>query len=89
MKSLHDNNTWELIEKPIGARLVGCKYTFKVKEEIKGVMSKRFKARLVSRGLTQKECVNFNDVFSPVVKHRYIRMLLSMMVKFDLELEQV
>ena len=37
MKSLHDNNTLELIKKPAGARLVSCKWIFKVKEGIKGV----------------------------------------------------
>lgn len=26
MKYLHDNNTWELIEKPVGSRLVNCKW---------------------------------------------------------------
>ena len=75
MKYLHDNNTWELIKKPAGAKLVSCKWIFKVKEGIKGVVSKRYKARLVSRGFTQKEGVDFNDVFSPIVKHRSIRMM--------------
>lgn len=32
IKSLHDNNTWELIEKPVGVSLVSCKWIFKVKE---------------------------------------------------------
>lgn len=78
MKTLHDNNTWEMKEKPAGARLVTCKGTFKVKEGIEGVMSKRFKPRLVVRGFTQKEGVGFNDVFSYVVKDISIIMLLSM-----------
>ena len=34
MKYLHDNNTWELIKKPVGARLIICKSIFKVKEGI-------------------------------------------------------
>lgn len=52
-------------------------------------MSKRFKARLVARGFTQSECVGFNDVFSPVVKHMSIRMILATVARFDLELEQM
>ena len=78
MKSIHDNNTWELIKKPAGARLINYKWIFKVKEGIKGVASKIYKARLVARGFIQKKGVYFNDVFSPVVKHKSIRMLLSM-----------
>lgn len=78
-----------MIEKPAGARLVRYKWIFKVKEGIRGVMSKRFKVRLVARGFTQKEVVDFNDVFSSVVKHRSIKMLLSMVAKFNLELEHL
>ena len=52
-------------------------------------MSKRFKERLVTRGFTQKEGVEFNDVLSPVVKHKSIRMLLAIVTRFDLELEQM
>lgn len=89
MKSLHDNNTWEMMEKLARARLVNCNWIFKVKEGIEGVMSKRFKVRLVARGFTQKEGVNFNDVFSPIVKNRTIQMVLAMVAKFYLELEQM
>lgn len=44
---------------------------------------------MVAKGFTQKEGVDFNDVFSLVVKHISIRMLLSMVAKFNLELEQM
>lgn len=87
MKSRYDNNNLDLIEKHVGARLVNYKWIFMVKEGIEGMMSKQFKVRLVDMRFTHKECVDFNYVFSLVVKHKSIRMLLVMVAKFDLELE--
>lgn len=87
MEFIHDNNTWELIEKPAKVRLINCNWIFKVKEGIKRVISKQFKERLVARRFTQKEGAKFNDVFSHVVKHISIKMLLAMVAKFDLELD--
>lgn len=55
IKSLHDNHTWKLVKKFVVLRLVSCKWNFKVKEGIDGVMSKRFKVRLVTRSFSQKE----------------------------------
>lgn len=52
-------------------------------------MSEIFKVRLNARGFTQQEGVDFNDVFSPFVNHISIRMLLSLVAKFDLELEHM
>ena len=89
MKSLHDNHTWDLTKRPAGSKLVNCKWIFKRKQCIPRVEQGRFKARLVARGFTQREGIDYNDVFSPVVKHRSIRILLSMVTKFDLELEQM
>ena len=89
IESLHKNQTWELVKPPKGQKIVGCKWVFKKKEGTPGVEETRFKARLVAKGYTQREGVDFNEVFSPVVKHSSIRVLLAMVAKFNLELEQL
>jgi len=44
---------------------------------------------LIVRGCSQKECIDFNEVFSPVLRHTSIRVLLTFVALFDLELEQL
>jgi len=72
---------------PKGKSVIGCRWLFKRKEGVEGVQSARFKARLVARVFTQKEGVSFVEIFSPLVKHRSIRVLLAMVAHFDMELE--
>ncbi|KAH9697198.1 hypothetical protein KPL71_023512 [Citrus sinensis] len=50
---------------------------------------KRFKARLVARGFTQREGVHFNEIFSPVVKHASIRVILALVIIQDMYLKQM
>ncbi|KAH9662167.1 hypothetical protein KPL70_024758 [Citrus sinensis] len=89
MESLQRNQTWTLIPNPGNKRLISCKWIFKRKEGIPDVEPPKYKARLVARGFTQREGIDFNEIFSPVVKHSSIRILLAMVALLDLELEQM
>ena len=89
MKSLEKNETWDLVPLPKGANPVGCKWIFKKKEGIPGVKPTRLGARLVAKRFSQKEGIDYHEVFSLVVKHKTIRVLLAMVSAFDLELEQL
>jgi len=89
IESLHQNKTWILVKPPSDKKVIGCKWVFKKKEGIPGVENARYKARLVAKGYSQVHGVDFNDVFSPVVKHSSIRVLLALVAMYDLELEQL
>lgn len=89
IESLKRNNTWTLVDLPKNQKVVRCKWIFKRKEGIPGVERARFKARLVARGFSQVEGVDFTEIFSPVVKHCSIRILLALVTQFNLELEQL
>ena len=66
--SLHINGTWELVEKPVKENIVGCKWVFKLKPSLNGT---KFKARLVTKDYSQREGVDYNETFSPVVVRSY------------------
>ncbi|KAH9695610.1 hypothetical protein KPL71_022838 [Citrus sinensis] len=89
MISLKKNNTWVLVQRPAEKRLVGCKWIFKLKDGVSRDESVSYKARLVAKGFTQNEGIDFNEVFSPVVKHSSIRVILAITAFFDLELDQM
>ncbi|OAE25191.1 hypothetical protein AXG93_925s1020 [Marchantia polymorpha subsp. ruderalis] len=87
--TLDKNETWVLVDKPKDQRVVGCKLVFKQKEGIVEFEKPRCKARLMAKGFTQRERVKFNEIYSPVVKHTSIRVLLALVNQHDLKLEQM
>ncbi|GJY90752.1 retrotransposon protein, putative, ty1-copia subclass [Tanacetum coccineum] len=89
MDSLRKNKTWELVDHPAGQKLVSCKWLFKIKEGIEGVQKPRYKARLVAHGFTQRAGTDYNEVFSSVVRHTSIRLILALTACKDYELEQL
>ena len=89
MESLQRNQTQTLDPNPGNKRLINCKWIFKKKEGIIYVKRPKHKVRLVARGFTQRDGVDFNEIFSHVVKHSSIRILLAMVTLLDLEFEQM
>ena len=89
MQSLHKNQTWDLVQLPKGKKGIGCKWFYTKKEGPTGKDSVPFKARLVAKGYAQKEGIEYNKVFSPIVKHSSIHILLALVAQFDLELAQL
>jgi len=87
--SLLKNGTWDIVEWPKEQKVISCRWLFKLKPGIPGVEAQRYKARLVARGFTQQKGIDYEEVFAPVVKHISIRILMSAVVKDDMELEQM
>ena len=89
MFSLHKNATWKLVEKSSGKKVIWCRWTFRKKPGILGVEPARYKATVVAKGFSQVEGIDYHDIFSPVVKHSSIRLLLGCTTMFDFELDKL
>ena len=88
MKTLEEAGTWELVDLPAGANLVGSKWVFRVKKDASRHVV-RFKARLVAQGFSQVPGIDYFDTFAPVAKLASIRIVLTMAAKLDFELHQI
>lgn len=67
----------ELAALEANKKVVSCKWLYKVKFKLDGNVD-RYKARLVARGFTQTEGLDYFDTFAPVAKMATVRVLLSL-----------
>ncbi|CAN0905823.1 Retrovirus-related Pol polyprotein from transposon TNT 1-94, partial [Linum grandiflorum] len=87
MSSLKKNETYELVKLPKGKKVLKNRWIFKNKKDGEKIV--RRKARLVVKGCNQKKGIDFDEIFSPVVKMTSIRTVLGFAASLDLELEQL
>ncbi len=87
-KSLQERQTWSLVVKPTGRKIVDIKWVFKIKRNTNGTIAK-YKARLVARGFTQEHGIDYIETFAPTVKLSTIRVILTLATYHDWEVEQL
>lgn len=75
--ALQQNGTWKLVPRPRGAHVISGKWIFKNKFHADGTLERR-KARWVVRGFSQCPGLDFDQMFSPVVKLATIRIVLHL-----------
>lgn len=86
MKSLLENRTYDLVKLPKGKKVLKNKWVYRLNNDGKIL---RYKARLVVKGFGQKKRIDFDEIFSPVVKFSSIRVVLGMAASLNLEIEQL
>ncbi|MFS7952616.1 putative RNA-directed DNA polymerase [Helianthus anomalus] len=86
--ALQQNETWELVPRPIDRPVIRCMWLFRHKFKSDGSLE-RYKARLVVNGKSQTVGVDCEDTFSPVVKPATIRTVLSIAVSRSWPIHQL
>ena len=83
MDALAKNRTWTLVDLLPGRKAIKFKWVFKQKAD--GC----FRARLVAKGFTQIQGIDYDETFSPVARFESLRLLLALAVLEDWEIHQM
>ena len=85
LESMH---IWETVDKPNDTNLVDSKLVLQVKTNANNVPYK-FKARFCAHGFSQKEGIDFDEIFAPVVPRDTIRTILTIAARSDWEIDSI
>ena len=88
LNSLLAMGTFKLRELPPSRHLVTLKWVFRVKYTSSGLVN-RFKARLVARGFTQIEGIDYDETFAPTLHYESLRLLLFLAVENNWQIQQM
>ena len=76
LDQIEKNNTWTLVPQPKNKNVIGTKWVFRNKLNEDGQVI-RNKARLVCKGYSQKEGIDYGETFAPVARIEAVRLFLA------------
>ena len=88
IQSLNSHQTWELVDLPKNAKVLGTRWVLTIKKDAEGFLS-RYKARLVAQGFAQIQGVNVWETYAPVANAPYVRFLLAFANSNGYEVDQI
>ena len=83
VQSLIGNKVFEVVDRP-NKKTMTSKWVFKQKRGFSGAVEK-YKARIVARGFTQEEGIDYAKTFSPTVRFESIRLMLAEAAPKDMQ----
>jgi len=83
LKLLKDRDVYEIVDLPKRKKAVKNCWVFNIKPD--GC----HQSRLVAKGFSQVEGIDFDELFSPVVHYETIQLLLAIAVLKDLDIQSV
>ncbi|KAH9656592.1 retrovirus-related pol polyprotein from transposon RE1 [Citrus sinensis] len=88
LQALNQNNTWTLVPRPKNANIIGSKSVYRIKYTDMGAIE-RFKVWLIAKGFAQVPGIDYEETFSPVIKHTTIRLVLALAVNLNWLIKQL
>lgn len=83
IESQRRNKTWVVERLPQGQQVIGNKWVYAIKRDADNNIT-RFKARLVSKGFTQRYEIDYSEAFSPA-PFDSIRLIMTIVAELDME----
>ena len=87
MSALRESKTFDLTQRPKHKSVIDGRWVYALKEDSSS--EKKYKARFVARGFTQKENIDYGETFSPTARLTSVRMLMDVAVHENLILHQM
>jgi hypothetical protein len=72
IEALRKRQVFDLVDLPPGKKPISNRWVFDVKAD------GRKRARLVAKGFQQKEGIDYNAIFSPVVRYETVRLMIAL-----------
>ena len=82
------NKVWQLVTRPKNGVVIGTKWVFRNKLDESGLVV-RNKAKLVAKGYSQEEGIDFEESYTPVARLEAIRILLAFASYMNFKLFQM
>jgi len=83
LKSLKDRDVYKIVDLSKERKVVKNCWVFDIKPD------GRYRSRLVAKGFSQVEGIDFDELFSPVVCYETVRLLLAVVALEDLDIQSV
>ena len=76
-KSILKSSVWYIVPRPKDKSVVSSKWLYRIKHAADGSVEK-YKARFVAKGFSQKEGVDYDEIFALVARYTTIRSVMSL-----------
>jgi hypothetical protein len=87
-QSIIKYDPWEIVPRPKSKDVVSSRWLYKIKHVVDGSIEKH-KARFVARGFSQKEGIDYEEMFAPVTRYTSIRTITAIVAKMKWKLHQM